>query len=79
MREYFESMMLMSVLMGVTLIMAWATGATSETSMTFMQGVWLTLACGFCLGVIPTLTKHIMGVIIGLGLLLYISHYFIML
>ncbi len=79
MRECVESMMLMSVLMGITLIMAWATGATSETSMTFMKGVWLTLAWGFCLGVIPTLTKHIMGVIIGLGLLLYISHYFIML
>ena len=79
MRECFESMMLMSVLMGITLIMAWATGATSETSMSFMQGVWLTLACGFCLGVIPTLTKHIAGVVIGIGLLIYLPHYFIML
>lgn len=78
MREYFDSMMLMSLLMGILLIVVWLTGGVTDLSMTFMQGVWTTLAWVFCLGVIPTLVKDVTGVILGAGFFLYITHYFIM-
>ena len=78
MNRYLTTMIMFSAMWGAVVLLGAVTGDGFGRPLSFMQGVEVSLAGGFCLGVIPELTHNVAGVIIGMGLLIYIVHFFIL-
>lgn len=78
MNKYWTAMIMFSIMMGAVVLLGAMTGDGFGRPLSFMQGVEIALAGGFCYGVIPELTHNVAGVVIGIGLFAYIVHFFVL-